>query len=476
MADDALLDGSAGRGDRVLDAVLLLLELDLGVGTDLDDADATGELGEALLELLAVPVGVGPLDLGLDLVDPTVDVVGVALTVDDRRRVLGDDDATGLTEVLEADLVELEPDLLGDDLTTGEDGHVLEHRLAAVTEAGGLDGRDVEDALELVDDERREGLAVDVLGDDEQRLAGLHDLLEDREDLLDVGDLALVDEDVGVLEDTLHPLRVGDEVGADVALVELHALGEVERRLGGRGLLDRDDAVLADLVEGLGDGATDDLVLGGETGDLTDLVLALELAGVLEEALGHGLDSLVDTALEAGRGGARGDIAQTLLDHRLGEDGRGRRAVTGDVVGLGRDLLRELGAEVLVGVLELDLAGDGHAVVGDRRCAPRLVEDDVAALGAERHLDGVGELVDAPLEGVTGGVVELQFLGHGCPLVSTKGEVGMSDAPEGPGRAAPGASAAHVRSDQETIASTSRALRMRYSSPPCLTSVPPYLE
>ena len=73
--DDALLDRRAGRRDGVLDAVLLLLELDLGVRADLDDADAAGELGEALLELLAVPVGVGALDLGLDLGDPAGDLV-----------------------------------------------------------------------------------------------------------------------------------------------------------------------------------------------------------------------------------------------------------------------------------------------------------------------------------------------------------------------------------------------------------------
>ena len=65
--DEALLDGRAGRRERVLDAVLLLLELDLGGGADLDDGDATGQLGEALLELLAVVVGGGVLDLGLDL-------------------------------------------------------------------------------------------------------------------------------------------------------------------------------------------------------------------------------------------------------------------------------------------------------------------------------------------------------------------------------------------------------------------------
>ncbi len=50
--DEALLDGRAGRRERILDAVLLLLELDLGGRADLDDGDATGQLGEALLELL----------------------------------------------------------------------------------------------------------------------------------------------------------------------------------------------------------------------------------------------------------------------------------------------------------------------------------------------------------------------------------------------------------------------------------------
>jgi hypothetical protein len=53
--------------------VLLLLHLRLGGRADLHDGDAAGELGEALLELLAIEVGVGVLDLGLDLVDAALD-------------------------------------------------------------------------------------------------------------------------------------------------------------------------------------------------------------------------------------------------------------------------------------------------------------------------------------------------------------------------------------------------------------------
>src|SRR5215813_9599662 len=52
-------------------------------------------------------------------------------------------------------------------------------------------------------------------------------------------------------------------------------------------------------------------------------------------------------------------------------------ARTGDVGGLGSDLANHLRAHVLELVLELDLLGDGDAVLGDAGSAERLVEHDV---------------------------------------------------------------------------------------------------
>src|SRR5450830_1718399 len=49
--DDALLHGCLGVAHRVLDAVLALLELDLGRRAGLDDRDAAGQLGQPLLQL-----------------------------------------------------------------------------------------------------------------------------------------------------------------------------------------------------------------------------------------------------------------------------------------------------------------------------------------------------------------------------------------------------------------------------------------
>src|SRR5436305_800320 len=81
----------------------------------------------------------------------------------------------------ELGVLEFEAHLLGDDLAAGEDRDVLQHPLAAVAEPGRLDRHAGERAAQLVHHQGCEGLALDVLGDDQQRLARLDDLLEYRQ-------------------------------------------------------------------------------------------------------------------------------------------------------------------------------------------------------------------------------------------------------------------------------------------------------
>ena len=77
-----------------------------------------------------------------------------------------------------------------------------------------------------------ERLALDVLGDDERGACrSWRPVSSSGQQVLHRRDLLLVDEDVGVLEDGFHALGVGDEVGREVAAVELHALDDLELRL-----------------------------------------------------------------------------------------------------------------------------------------------------------------------------------------------------------------------------------------------------
>jgi len=288
----------------------------------------------------------------------------------------------------------------------------LQHRLAAVAEAGRLDCDALERAANLVDHQRGERLAFDVFGDDDELLAGLHHFLEHRQHVAHRGNLGAEEEDVRLVDHGFHTVGVGHEIRRDVALVETHALDEIHLDAERLALFDGDDAVFADLVDGLGDPLADLSVGGRYRRNLRDLRLVVDFLGERLDA-GHGrLDGLLDAALQAHRVGAGRDVAQTFVHHRPGQHGGGGRAVACDVVSLLRDFLHQFGADALVRVFEFDFFSDRHAVVGDGRGAPLLVEHDVAALGSKGDAHGVGELVHAGFEAAAGCFVKEDDLGH----------------------------------------------------------------
>src|SRR5262245_65663202 len=167
-----------GRVHRFVYAVLLFLALHFGDSANLDYGDAAGKLGQTLLEFLAIVVGGGVLDLLPDLGDARLDLGLLAGPADDGRVVLGDDHLLGAAKHVESDVLKLDAEIFGDHLASGEHGDVLQHGLAAIAKAWGLDGRNLQPTAKLVDHERGESLALDVLGNDKDRLAGLHHLLE----------------------------------------------------------------------------------------------------------------------------------------------------------------------------------------------------------------------------------------------------------------------------------------------------------
>src|SRR6202043_2539986 len=164
---DAFLHGRAGGVEGVLDAVLFLFHLDLGRAADANDRDAAGELGKAFLQLLAVVVRGGLLDLRLDLADAGLDVLFLARAADDRGVFLVDHHLAGAAEHVDRHAFELHAELFRDQLATGQDRDVFQHRLAPVAEAGGLDGGDLEATGHAFDNQRRQRLALDVFGDDQ---------------------------------------------------------------------------------------------------------------------------------------------------------------------------------------------------------------------------------------------------------------------------------------------------------------------
>src|SRR5712672_3548551 len=397
---------------RVINAILALLDFDFGRAADADHRDAARELGQALLQLLTVVVRGGFLDLRLDLVDPCLDVGLLASPADDRRILLVDHHLLGATEHGERDVLHLDAEIFRDRLTAGQNCDVLQHGLAAIAAAGSLDGCDPQPAAQTVDDESGESLAFDVFRNNYKRLAALNNGFQQRKQFIQLRQLLFIDEDVGVFHFNAHLVGVGDEVGRDVAAVELHAFDDLKLGLERLGFFNRDDALVADLLHRVSKELADFRVaVGRDSADLGDFLVRGDLLGILDEVGDHGVDSQVDTALQIPRIHAGGNRLGAFPDDRRGQHSRGGGAVAGRIGRLGGDFAHHLGAHVLELVVKLDFLGDGDAVLGDAGSAERLVEHDVAALGAERDLDGVVEDVDAAQHAVAGIDAEFDFLG-----------------------------------------------------------------
>ena len=205
-----------------------------------------------------------------------------------------------------------------------------------------------------------------------------------------------MEQDVGVLQLHAHLLGVGNEVGREIAAVELHPFDDVEFRLEALALLDRDHAFVADTLHGLGELCADlGVAIGRDGADLRDLSVGGDLLGFGAQLLDGGGNRLVDTAPQVHRVRASRNRLRAFSDDRLGEHSGGRGAVAGKIGGLRGDLLEHLRAHVLELVFELNFLGDRHTILGNAGPSVGFVEHDIAALGAERDFDRVGENVDA---------------------------------------------------------------------------------
>ena len=210
--------------------------------------------------------------------------------------------------------------------------------------------------------------------------------------------LLFVNEDVGAVEVRHHLLGVGNEIRRDIATVELHALDDVELGLDALGFLDRDDTprcrpfcMASEIIRPISASPLAEIV---PTCAVSACVVILRLLALSSATMASTARS--NAALQVHRVHAGGNGLGTLAHDRLGEHGRGGGPVTSQVVGLAGDFAHHLRAHVLELVGQLDLLGDRHTVLGDARCAEALVEDDVAALGAQRDFYGVGENVPRP--------------------------------------------------------------------------------
>ncbi len=203
-----------------------------------------------------------------------------------------------------------------------------------------------------------------------------------------------MDQDVRLIEYDGHVFEIVDEMRAQIPLVELHSFEQLDRGFEGLAFLDRDHAVLAHLIHRLGQLLADlDFLVGRAGGHLLDLLAGFDRDAHSVKLVHDGVHGHVDTFLDLHRVGAGRDVLETLLENALSQNGRRRGPVAGDARSLRGHLFDHLRAHVLISVFQLDFLRDGHAVFRDGRGAERFLQNDDAAGGPERDLDGVRQLL-----------------------------------------------------------------------------------
>ena len=237
---------------RVFNAGLLFLHLALGCSADVNLRHTTSQLGQPLFEFFTIVVAGGIVDFAADLFDSRLDIVLLATALDDRGVVLVNNHLLGTTQLGQAEALKLHAQVFENTRGTRQHGNVFEHGLAPVAVARGLHSADVESATQFIDHERCQCLAINFLADNQQRLAGIHNSFQQRHDVFHAGNFLLVDQDVAIFEHALHLLRIGDEVGGEIAAVKLHPLDPLHLSLEALAFVDSDHAILANFVHGLG--------------------------------------------------------------------------------------------------------------------------------------------------------------------------------------------------------------------------------
>ena len=109
--------------------------------------------------------------------------------VNNHSPILGDGNATGRTESVHADLVQVDPNLRIDHRCGSNHSEVIHERLTTIAEVRRFHRNNLQGLTDGVHHKHLQGLTLDVLGNDQHLLAGLHNLLQRRKEIRKGGDL-----------------------------------------------------------------------------------------------------------------------------------------------------------------------------------------------------------------------------------------------------------------------------------------------
>src|SRR5690606_28458572 len=328
--NDTFFDGCASSVQGVFNAGFLLFHFDFGGSANANHGNTASQLGHALLQFFTVVVGSGLFDLNADLFHASFDVGAVASAVDDRGVFLGHFNALGLTQVVQSRFFQGHTGFFGDHGTASQDSDVFQHGFATIAKARSFNGGSLQNATDVVHNQSSLGFAFHVFSNDQQRTAGLGNLLQYGQQITDVGDFLVENQNKRIVQNSNLLVSVVDEVRGQVAAVKLHTFDHVQFVFQGFAVFNGNHAFFAHFVHGIGDDLTNGVVaVGGNGTDLSNFFAGGARTGQLTQFVNHNAHGLVDTALQVHWVDASGNKLQAFFNDGLSQNSSGSGTVTG---------------------------------------------------------------------------------------------------------------------------------------------------
>ena len=306
---NAFFNSGSGGIQGIFDPQFAVLELGFRRSSDLDHGHTAGEFGDALVELLAVVLGIGVLQFPADGRHALSDGITAVFAGDDGGFFLADGDAADPAEILQRHLVERHRSVFADHGSTGEDGNVREGGFAALAKGGCADSSHLKHAAVFVHHQGCQGLSIDFLGQNHQGRSCFLNRLKNRHEISHGTDLAIGQQQQGIFELTDLTITIGDEIRRAVTPVEGHSFGHLQLRGQRLGFLHGDHPIDGDLVHGFSHHATNFFIASGtHCGHLTDGISTDGLAA-LSETFDDQSDRFLHAATELDRAGTGCGVA-----------------------------------------------------------------------------------------------------------------------------------------------------------------------
>jgi len=175
-----------------------------------------------------------------------------------------------------------------------------------------------------------------------------------------------VDQHIGVFENDFHAFGVGDEVGGQVAAVELESFNDFEVGFEAFPFFDGDHTILADLFHGIGKNPPDLFVaVGGNGADLSDRFAGAAFLSHPAEVGDDVRYGAFHPAFHVERTHTGNDSLETFVVDGFSHDSCGGGTVTSHVAGLAGHFPHHASTHVFELVREFDFTGNSDTVLGD---------------------------------------------------------------------------------------------------------------